>query len=122
MKILNREEFLKQNNGILYSLYAPDELYGLFVKVDTFDFDWVLLDLVDTRESKTPSKDDLWKISDESLKTGTSIDISYDSTVRDGMYDDKQLFAVYEKDDLNKLTDFLNQINIAYPEINIDKK
>ena len=103
MKILSRKEFLKTPRGTVYSYYEPCIFRELNVKTtDNTDYehDFVFFGLIgefDTQDSSDYSE----KCS--RMENGESILASFEETQREGLFDDEQLFLVYEKQDVENM-------------------
>ena len=107
MKIVNREEFMKMPKGTVYSYYEPCIFEGLYVKASKEDNlfhdakkrtlnDFVLIPLIDGFVKGSYDNNVNHKDLDH-------FEFDLTCSVRDGLYDDKQLFAVYDKNDILKL-------------------
>lgn len=108
MKIINREEFLKLHSGTLFSEYEPCSFYGLLIKYDSCGYnDYYENSLVGNVDSQ--SSEDLFNKLEVAEKEKTSLKLDFDICGRNGMYDDNQLYAVYEKDDIEGLINVLKQ-------------
>lgn len=119
MKILDRKQFLALPSGVLYSDFRYSVMEGLYIKYDTTaGGDWVKLSFLDSPFTFTEDYSDIHEIYEKSHKEGASFIMDYDCTVRDGLYEEDDLFAVYEKEDLIKLIEFLNECVPNYPKIN----
>jgi hypothetical protein len=106
MKILNLREFKKLPAGTLFMKYEPCVFYDLCVKGGTLDHDWFYesLDCVDSTDYGNMAE-----ILFKAFEQGTSFKLDLDCTMRDGLFEDDQLFAVYEKSDVETLIDKLNR-------------
>jgi len=110
MKILDRKQFLALPSGVLYSKFQYCRIDGLYMKYETKgDVDWVYQTLIDTPLSFKDDYSDVYEIYEKSHKEGKSFEMDYENTARDGLYEEEQLFAVYEKDDVMKLIQFLGE-------------
>lgn len=96
MRIVDRKTFLQLPKGTVYSKFNPSIFYELNVKTsnpeDEWGNDWVHIPLI------------------EGFIKGDRNHIDYDyfefdldCSVRDGSYEEEQLFAVYDKNDILKL-------------------
>lgn len=105
MKIVDLDRFLLLPNGILFFKYVPNSLEELCIK----------------RQSLLESKDFCYSTLvdgnniPEKLNTTFHVDIT--SSSRDGCFDDDQLFAVWEKHDIEQLQTELNSLLSNYPKI-----
>lgn len=91
---------------------------GLYIKYDSIgDVDWVCQCLIDTPLSITPDYSDMNDIYEKSHKDNKSFELDYDRATRDGLYEENQLFAVYEKEDVIKLIQFLQKNTDKYPTV-----
>lgn len=110
MKILKREQFLKTPKGTLYSYYEPCFFTGLNVKTtdsSNYENDFVFFGLIG--EFNTDNGAEYSNIC-ERLEQGESIPASFEETHREGLFDDKQLFLVYEKEDIKNMINVLTEI------------
>lgn len=98
MKIVNLEEFRKMPSGTLFSKFEPCvfeslEIKGLNTGLQDFysqDISSAVVDL----QSGCPEK------LLDAHTSGESLPMDFDSVCRDGMYNGKQLFAVWESRDV----------------------
>jgi hypothetical protein len=109
MKLVNREVFLAMPNGTIYSKYQPRVFDDLCIKTSTLDHgDWIYIPL-----SAGFIKD---SIAEEII--GDTFEFDLAATTRDGTYDESQIFAVYEKDDILKL---ISMLTYSFLEPDIEK-
>lgn len=102
---------MEMPSGVVWSYYKPCVFHGLYVK----DSDSVLVDpspdfsvsdLIGAVENDS-SGDFMEKC--ERMERGESLPVDFEYSSREGMFDDKQLFAVYEREDVEKLIDRLTK-------------
>ena len=111
MKIINRNEFLKLPSYTLYSKYEPCIFDDICIKGESMIWDsgndFIYTPIADVVDSSSSSNfyDKLADAVDN--KTSLSVDLECGS--RDGLYDDDQLFAIWEKEDIQKLIASLNK-------------
>lgn len=109
MKIVNRQDFLQQPAGILYSMYEPiGMIEGLYEKGDSFLNDWIYVDLLSTVDGECLEK--LYR--DESI---TEIQIDLECAGRDGVYDASSMFVIYDGNEVDRLINRLVGIKRNYP-------
>lgn len=118
MKIINKEEFYKLPSGTLYSEYEPCIISELKIKQETiFGFngepiDWFYQDLIgNVKENVSLGYHETLE---QSREDKASIELDFDSIERDGCFVEEQLFAVYEKGDLEGLISKLESLRSAY--------
>lgn len=106
MKIVNREEFMKLPPGVFYAKGKPQYFGGLEVKHETCystrsddAIDWWSLDLSSFEFDSTEQFDDRFE---EMQLKGVSYPLT-DSIGRDGLFDQDDIFLIYEKPDLEAL-------------------
>lgn len=105
MKVINREEFLKMPEGTLYCPGGRWFFQPMCIKAQTLqddegkNIDWVFLDM---NWSDGHDSGESFDILEKSLEEGTSF-TSCASYGRDGGFDEKELFLIYERNDLEKL-------------------
>lgn len=113
MKIVNKKEFYKLPEGTLYSEYDPCIFHSLFIKEATLynsdrdPIDYVEMDLIGNLDVQ--NSDEYIDTLDISEKTGNSFKLDFENYGRNGMYQDDQLYAVYEKEDIEGLINVLKQ-------------
>lgn len=103
MRIINLSEFIKMPKGTVYSKYAPCHFDGLMIKDDncTNQRDFYYQNLIGNVENC--STGDFIQKCEFALLHGLSISLDFDVVERDAMYFEDQLFAVYEKKDIEGL-------------------
>jgi hypothetical protein len=114
MKIVNLEVFRKMPVGTIFLKYQPFAFEDLQCKGETWDGDFLSENISHWPDCN--SSDDFEDKLQLSQDTGESILLDFDSTGRDGCYDDDQLFAVYDRRDVEMLQDKLSRcLDSAYP-------
>lgn len=81
------------------------------------NIDWVEANILKTPLVPNHNPAEQKKRLEESLSEGTSFELDYDHKVRNNLYHEFQLFAVYEKKDVQKLIGFLNKTLSDYPTL-----
>jgi hypothetical protein len=101
MKIVNREDFLKLRAGTLYSKYELCNFGDLLIKGGSLENDWCFQQIADAIEAGDTGEfvDSLAK----AKETGESVKMDFDCMGRDGMFEEDQLFAVWEDADVRGL-------------------
>lgn len=107
MKIINKETFLKLPAKTIYSEYEPCIFDGLFVKGDTWPCDYLEQNIIGNVYCS--SSEEFSRILVQSEETGHSFNLDFDCNGRNGLFDDKQLYAIYEKEDLENLIAVLEE-------------
>ena len=103
MRIVDRQTFLSLPAGTLYFKYAPHAFGDLGIKdatiydADNQGIDWFYqsLDSIDDGADST----DRWEILHQAATTGSRFAMNFDIQDRDGLFDEDQLFAVFELPD-----------------------
>lgn len=103
MRIVDRATFFTLPKGTVYAKYMPCVFEDLCIKDDTgvrYN-DWYYQQIVDAVESESSNEwaDKLF----DAQENGTSMPMDFDCTTRDGLYEDGQLFAVWEPQDVRGL-------------------
>ncbi len=101
MKIVNRAAFLALPAGTLFSKYQPCVFGDLCVKGETIgesvDFFYqTITDAIDTGIY-------VETVLHHAEKDGSSLAMDFNCQDRDGMFDDDQLYAVWEREDVTGL-------------------
>lgn len=110
MKIINKGEFLKLPEGTLYCEYEPCTVSRPLIKGESLmvSNDYCESEITDIYFDSTG---DMFDKYGEMEKEGKSYPLELHCYGRNGMFNDKQLFIIYEKIDIelliNKLTECL---------------
>jgi hypothetical protein len=110
MRVVNRKTFLTLPAGTIYCKGVPWAFDGLCIKGDSLENDWIYLD------PAWPSAHDSGEATallDQSLEAGSSFPCE-ESYGRDGCFDDKDVFLIFEKPDLEA---FRSHIDVALQSI-----
>lgn len=102
MKIVNRETFLTLPAGTVFAKYTPCSFGDVQMKADTCGADFVCNSLIPMFEGWSDS-DSFLRVCDAMEAGESSPPFDYDSYGRDGFFDQDQLFAVFERRDLEAL-------------------
>ncbi len=110
MRIYNRTEFMKLPEGTLYAKGQPWYFGDICVKGETVVWDGVNGDWYVHSFNWVDSDDTGVAIDrlNEMKDNGASYPMQ-DSICRDGMFDNDDLFLVYEQDDLERLKGFVDR-------------
>ena len=104
MRIYNRKDFLALPPGTMYAKGEPWAFNCLSIKADNLGNDWVCLNIpwVDARSSE-----EAVERLEDMLHNGSSYPLDEDYG-RDGTFDDREVFFVFELDDLVKLKGWID--------------
>lgn len=108
MRIVDRKTFLAMPSGTLFSKYVPCVFENMQIKGDSLANDFLyqqIVDAIDCRDSG-----EFAALLDDSERDGTSIPMDFDCQGRDGCFDEDQLFAVWERADVNALIERLKGV------------
>lgn len=106
MKIIDKNTLRDMPAGTLYSRYEPCCFHDLEIFEGPFaenDFIYSFLSAPDINGSGGDSSDFM-----KEMENGESHEVELNSTGRDGRYDDDELFAIWEKSDVQALIAKLN--------------
>lgn len=111
MRIVNREEFLKLPAGTLYAKYQSLGCWGaLEIKEESTDFnDWYQYNLLNGWAG-CGSSDQFYDKVMLAEKGEAQLSNDFDCSGRDGLFDDDQLFIVYDKWDIEQLIKKLQEL------------
>jgi len=107
MKIVNLEVFRSLPDGTVFSKYNPCIIDGLRIKVETWECDFLYQDLVANIDAD--STEDFMEKLFLTEEKGAAMRLDFDCSERDGLYETDQLFAIYEKEDVEGLIARLQQ-------------
>ena len=107
MKIVDRKNFLKLPRGTLFQKYQPHIFENIQIKKSSTNIDYIFQDLP---EIYLKSSEEMFAILENAIKTGCSFQLDFACSTRDGMFEEEQLFAVWEKKDVEAL---ISRLKIA---------
>ncbi len=102
MRIFNRKQFLKTPDNTLFCKVDKDRnLDELCIKSESWEADFTVINLNEIEH--TSCEDHLNKSVSMYGNSFFSNPMDFESSGRDGLFDEDQMFAVYENDDVKKL-------------------
>ena len=113
MRIVDRQKFLALPGGALFSKYEPCNFSELMIKGDTLHTDFYCMDLASAIKSNDTVEfvDTLTR----AKESGCSIAMDFNCESRDGLFDQEQLFAVWEPADVVSLIERLQEAMLEFP-------
>lgn len=105
MRVVNRKNFLTLPAGTIYCKGVQWAFDGLCIKDDSLENDWIYLDPAWASAHDSGEATDLLQAS---LETGSSF-AGEDAYGRDGCFDDKEVFLIFEKPDLEALRSHIDK-------------
>lgn len=117
MRIINRKEFVALPPGTLFMKYCPLCFDQLCIKDDTINGgqDFCVNDVTNT--ILCGGSREMQDILFTKGESGESIKMDFNAAGRDGCYDEDQLFAIYEREDVLGLLGVLTTcLKEAYPD------
>jgi len=120
MKIVNKKEFYELPEGTLYSNYVRCSFSSLNVKQSTSYKESIPIDFIYESLIGNVDFSDLSYCDDvllEAEKNKTSLPLDFECGERDGMYLEDELFAIYEKQDLEDFIKKLESLRSAFVTI-----
>lgn len=109
MKIVNRKTFLEMPEGTLYQKYTPCIFANMNIKGETLlPNDFCVQGLHDSVKGNSSTDEEAVLFIAE--VTGGSFGLDFYVQYRDGCFDDDQLFAVWERADVDALIERLKQV------------
>lgn len=109
MKIITRKQMLSMPDQTLYWEYEPCCFDKLRVKRGDPDPEGIDFACDDMDQIKCTGSSDMFEILDDAKNNSTSFDMNLEYTGRDGMFEDKQLYVVYEQEDILQLIERLKK-------------
>lgn len=109
MRILNRTQFLALEGEVLFSKYSPCIFGDLEIKLcNAGSNDFCTQQIADA--IKCTGSTDFHNKLIYAAQNGTQLELDFDCGGRDGMFDNDQLFAVWEFADVKHLIYRLHQV------------
>lgn len=106
MKIYNKKEFLKLPPGTFFAKGVRYSMDGFCVKGETWENDFLYIDLVSI---DSYGSDNLLDRFEEMIEKSISYPIN-ETYSRDGMFDEEDIFLVFEKEDLKIIRNLINKL------------
>lgn len=108
MRLLTRNDFLKEPIGILFSIYQLANFSGLKIKYATNEHtnNFYYMELIGN--IKNDSSEDLFN-SIFKAENGGSLELDFDSLDLDDAQDSSNMYAVYDIEDIKGLIGILNE-------------
>lgn len=107
MRIVNRKEFLAMPSGTVYCKYERMGILGdLCIKYRSLKADWYYLALADFDDCND-STEFVDKLDQMEKDPKLSYPLNCDTTARDGLFEDNEMFMVYDKKDVMNIVDIL---------------
>lgn len=108
MRIVDRKTFLAMPSGTVFAKFAPCWFGDLHIKGDSLDSnDFIAEAITDAFDNNGSEQfaDRCYEMKDK----GASYPMTFDATMRDGLFDDDQLFAVWDRSDVTALIERLSR-------------
>lgn len=105
MRVVDRKTFLTLPADTVYCKGVQWAFDGLCVKADSLENDWIYLNPAWASAHDSGEAMDLLE---RSLETGSSFECE-DAFGRDGCFDDKDVFLIFEKKDLLQLRGYIDR-------------
>ena len=113
MRIVTKQEFYKLPSGTVYCHYRPIILEGLYIKGETIYCDGNPCDYIETELIHTidvSGSDEFFdKMIEAEKDSSFSMKMDFECTVRNGFYNEDQMYAIYEKKDIEGLIQALQK-------------
>ena len=116
MRIVDRKTFLAMPENTVFSKYKPCYFDHVAIKEESITFPHNPISAGDFRYQSIEdsmadwkTSEDLFEMWDQMETQGKSFPMEFDTSDRDGMFDKDQLFAVWEKQDVQRLIDRLQK-------------
>jgi hypothetical protein len=107
MRIVDKKTFLALPENTLYSDYVPCAFDDLQIRGKAWDSDFFCIPLAYSVDAFDTGE--LFDKLEDSRKNGTSVKMDLETYQRDGRLDDDQLYAVWEKSDIEQLIERLKK-------------
>lgn len=105
MRVVNRTDFLMLPPGTIYCPGVQWAFDSVCVKGDSLENDWIYLN---PAWASARDSGDAMDLLEKSLETGSSF-AGEDAYGRDGSFNDKDVFLIFEKPDLEALQSYVER-------------
>lgn len=107
MRIVNRKQFLELPSGTLYTKYESGWNFGeLAIKKESCGNDWRYIELIGWPQDCSGSSELFVNLQQYEKEWRNDLECS----ARDGFYEEEQLFAIYDKEDVQQLITKLQEL------------
>lgn len=101
MRFVNREQFLKLPANTVFLEYDPHVLGSICIKGDTINYmEFRVQELTEVLET---GDSHCYSILEDAIESGNSFDLDLNCSGRDQLFDEDQLFLVWEQKDVIQL-------------------
>jgi hypothetical protein len=111
MRIYNKKDFLKLPDGTFFAKGIQWSMDGFCIKGNSLENDFYYLNLVNIDFFNSKELSDRYE---EMLSHGSSYPINQNEG-RDGMFDDEDIFLVFEIEDLEKIKELIDKFISGHP-------
>lgn len=108
MKIMNLTEFRKLPPNTLFAKYTPCVFDEFCFKGETWEYDFLVSHTI-PGAIKCRSSDEYSRLLNEAEISGKSLEMDFETEGRDGCFEEHQLFAVWEKKDIEQFIERLKR-------------
>ena len=113
-KIINRTDFLKMPANTIYREYKPCIMGDLEIKGDSLENDFWVQRLDDTN---TDDVEEMIKMLDSGV-----VEFDLECESRDAMFNDDQLYLVYERKDVEQLFNRISECLFVFGDVKMTYK
>ena len=117
MRIVTLDEFLKLPPNTVFQKYEPCWFDELEIKMDSAPQTRDFYAQSVTGQIDCGSCADMFEQLDRAQASGESVDMHFHTECRDGLFNENQLFAVWERDDVEALIARLQETLSDNPEV-----
>jgi hypothetical protein len=104
MKIVDRKTFLAMPAGTVYSKYKPSVFDAIEIKGESYPDDFWSTQISDSVKARDTGE---MFAQLEKAEAGESVELDFNTCYRDGLFDANQLFAVWDRADVEALIERL---------------
>jgi hypothetical protein len=120
MRIVSRQSLMAMPAGTVYQTYEPCNFGPFNVKAETIVFegkaiDWFYVVGISQPDFEEADSSETWFAACDRMERGESIPTHIGVLCRDGLFDDRQLYAVWDSDDVARLVSALQGIAAREP-------
>jgi len=105
MKIVDRKKFMALPENTLFSKWEPCVFGELTIKGESWEHDFLTQEIASA--VKCNDSGEFADLCEDAARTGESISLDLDCMGRDGCFDEGQMFAVWEAEDVLSLIERL---------------
>jgi hypothetical protein len=120
MKIVNRLAFMKLPEGTVFSSGYAWRFSDIKIKMGNYGSNDYIFDTIGAMEVECNGSSELFDFLDASYNNGTSLNMDFNCSQRDGCFDGKAIYAIFEEEDIRNIISRLSKCLLPNAQGSLD--